>query len=155
MLKKILVVCILCCLHTACEEDFTSTIPFAPVNLIIDLMNYDDFGNIPSYRKFITMEDTYFPKKVYEFGFGGILVVRGVYGGTPPAGLFAYDLACPNEARHKVRVKPQSPGLQAICSECGAVYNIATGGAPESGSRYWLRRYNVAQIGETEYRITN
>ena len=152
--KKIFVVCMLFCLHTACEEDFTSTIPFAPVNLTIDLINYN-LTLAPSYKEFITWEDTSFPLETDRFGFGGILVVNGFGFGGSAINLYAYDLACPNEAQHDIRVKPQDSGLQAVCPKCGAVYNTATGGAPESGSKYWLRRYNIVEIGEKRYRITH
>ena len=152
VLKKIVVVCVLFCLHTACEGDFTSTIPNAPVYLTVDLYDYN-LTLPPSYKEFITKKDASFPLDTYRFGFGGILLVNGF--GERPVNLYAYDLACPNEAQRDIRVKPQDSGLHAVCPECKAVYNTATGGAPASGSKYWLRRYNVVEIGYKSYRITN
>ena len=148
MLKKILVICLLCCLGIACEENIISPIPYAPVNLVLDLGGIDNSLNGSlSYKEYITRR-----LDSDRLGYGGILLVNGL--GSNPINLFAYDLACPNEVQRDIRIKPENTGLQATCPQCGAVFNIATGGAPESGSKYWLKRYNVIRISDTRYRVT-
>jgi hypothetical protein len=93
-----------------------------------------------------------------RLGYGGLLVVHGFgddVGGTGLV-LHAYDLSCPNEARPDIRILPDSTGLRAICSVCGATFGIAyVVGAPESGSKHFLRSYRVFRVDEYRYRVTN
>jgi hypothetical protein len=151
MFRRILAISLLFCLIASCDENITSTIPNAPVNLTLDLAGADAslYGSL-AYKEYTT------PRLATDrLGFGGLLVVNGI-GENPIVNLFAYDLACPNEARSNVRIKPENTGL-ATCPQCGAVYRIAWGGSPESGSRFWLKRYNVLPIqgSDTRYRVTN
>ncbi|MCL2649804.1 MAG: hypothetical protein FWD60_02110 [Candidatus Azobacteroides sp.] len=151
MMKKLLIVCFLFALHTACEKEVVSPIPNFSVRLTLDLMGADRILNGPS--SFMVYTKPRIATEEGNLGFGGILVINGI--GEGLINLCAYDLACPNEVRRDIRIVPQSSGLQAICPECHAVFNIATGGAPESGSKYWLKRYNVIQTSDTRYLVTN
>ena len=149
ILRRILIISFLSVIHTACEEEVVSPIPYAPVNMSLDLTGKDNSLNGSlSYKEYTSRL-----LETDRLGYGGILVINGI--GESTVNLYAYDLVCPNEAQREVKIKPESSGLHAICSKCNAVYDIANGGFPESGSRYWLRRYNVIQLSETQYRITN
>ena len=139
------------CLSVSCSDGITSTIPNAPVSLTLDLIGRDNSLNgTLSYKEFTTPRDA-----TDRLGYGGLLVVNGL--GENLVNLFVYDLACPNEAQSNIRVKPDETGLTATCPKCGAVYRIAEGGAPQSGSKYWLRRYNVVATpgSDTRYKVTN
>ena len=154
MLKKLLIVSILCCLGMGCEEKIVSPIPNAPVNLTLDLSSYRDQKLNVSLSYIAYTKETTSPQLESDrFGYGGILVINGL--GQDLVNLLAYDLACPNEVQANVKIKadPQETGL-ATCPQCGAVFNIANGGAPQSGSKYWLKRYNVSQLSDTRYRVT-
>ena len=152
MIKKLLFISILGCISMACDENIVSPIPNAPVSLTLDLMGMDNSLNASlSYKEYIT------PRLGTDrLGFGGILVINGIAFDSNPINLYAYDLACPNEVQRNIRIKPENTGLRAICPQCGAVYKIATGGAPESGSKFWLKRYNVVQDrwNNTRYNVT-
>ena len=154
MLRNVLTIGLLLCLSMSCDENITSPIPYAPVNLILDLDGRDKKLN----SSLSYIEYPFAPVLEAEkgkCGYGGVLVINGL--GEDIVNLYAYDLACPNEVQHNVKIKPENTGLTATCPKCGAVYKIATGGAPESGSKYWLKRYNViAERGSaTRYRVTN
>ena len=151
MLKKsILIACLLFASLSACDDEIASPIPYAPVNLVLHLNGED--SRLNGSLSFI--EYTRPRTETDRLGFGGILVINGLGEGT--INLFAYDLACPNEADRNVRIRPQDTGLRAICPKCNAVYNIANGwGSPESGSKHRLKRYNVFPISETQYRVVN
>ena len=151
MFRKILTISLLFCLCVSCDESITSTIPNAPVSLNLDLAGRDNSLNGSlSYKEYTTPRDA-----TDRLGYGGLLVINGF--GENLVNLFAYDLACPNEAQANIRVKPDATGLTATCPKCGAVYQIANGGAPESGSKYWLRRYSVVAVlgSDTRYKVTN
>ena len=148
MIKKIFVISILCCLSMACDENMVSPIPNAPVNLVLYLNSMDKslIGSL-SYKEYTTRRS-----ETDRLGYGGILVINGL--GQNLINLLAYDLACPNEVQRDIKIKPDNTGLQAICPKCGAIFNIATGGAPESGSKFWLKRYHVNQSSDTRYIVT-
>ena len=151
ILKIILITGFLFGLQTACDKEPVPSIPIAQVNLELDLLGLDNKLN----GSLSFIEYTVPRKKTERLGFGGILVVNGRGEGT--INLFAYDLACPNEAKRDTRIKPQSSGLQAICPKCNAVYNIANGlGHPESGSKYRLGQYTVVTVSEgVIYKVVN
>ncbi|MDR2086405.1 MAG: hypothetical protein LBP72_04435 [Dysgonamonadaceae bacterium] len=123
----------------ACDEEIVSPIPYAPVNLVLDL-KYED-SNLVS-----PLTYKIFTKKRFEedkLGFGGILVING-RGENMLINLFAYDLACPVEVDRNIRIVPNDLG-QAVCPHCGAVYMISNGsGATLSGSKNFLRTYRVS-----------
>ncbi len=149
LLKKLLIIAILACLSVSCSDNVTSTIPNAPVSLTLDLVGQDNVLNGSlSFKEYTA------PRLATDrLGYGGILVINGF--GDNLVNLFAYDLACPNEAQSNIKIKPASTGLKATCPSCGAVYNIANGGAPESGSEFWLRRYSVVAVSDTRYKVAN
>jgi nitrite reductase/ring-hydroxylating ferredoxin subunit len=134
----------------ACEEDWISPIPSAPVHITLNL-DFADIDLIPSLAtKCITARRL----ETDRIGFGGILVING-YSANGAINLYAYDLACPVEADRNNKVAPDDQG-KAACPHCGAVYNIAYGsGIPESGSKHPLRSYPVQPVGGNKYTIQN
>ena len=156
MLKKVLIVSILFCVCISCDENVSSTIPNAPVSLVLDLAGRDNALNGSlAFKEYIRDSQGNYsynnPLATDRLGYGGILVIHGL--GENILNLYAFELACPNEAVSNIRVKPESSGLTAVCPECKAVYNIASGGAPHSGSKFWLKRYDIVPVSETRFRV--
>jgi hypothetical protein len=151
-MKKILAVMLFSCLAFSCDEETYSPIPYARVNIALDLNFEDHELNAMLAWKTFAENDRYAKDRI---GFGGILVVNGI-GNNPIANLYAYDLACPVEVNRNVKIKPDETGLTAICAKCGAVYSIANGyGNPESGTKLSLRSYPVSPTGNGRYLISN
>lgn len=86
------------------------------------------------------------------FGFGGVLVVHGIYGEY-----YAFDLACPYENLRSVLIEPDADVIYAICPQCGTKYliNDGSGAAVEGPSRHGLKRYNVGREGVSTLVVYN
>jgi nitrite reductase/ring-hydroxylating ferredoxin subunit len=142
---------VLLCSFLACNENERSPIPDTQVSLTIDL-NYLDADLVPALatKSFTT------PRWAADrLGFGGVLVINGFSTTGATINLFAYDLACPVEFNRSVTVVADDKG-KAICSKCGAIFNIANGlGMPETISKHPLKSYLVRQTGERKYSIRN
>ena len=153
-MKRILTLILFTAIAFSCEKEYYTTIPNVEVRFEIKL-NSEDFE-----LKTDLAFKTFTQKRLAldRLGFGGILVVNGM------GELYAYDLACPMEASRNIRVipdnlsSPTSPvptAVTATCPKCGAVFTIVTGtGAPQSGSKYYLRSYRVVGNG-SQYTVTN
>ncbi|GHT11919.1 hypothetical protein FACS189415_0100 [Bacteroidia bacterium] len=159
-MKKILSLIVFVCLAFSCDETIYSTIPYAPVNLLLNL----DFADNKLNANLAYEEVTQARIASDRIGFGGILVINGM--GVEPLNLFAYDLACPVEAQRNIKIKPDNtsaPGAEipmamtATCPKCGAVYNIVNGyGTPQSGTKLFLKTYKVvSESGGRQYRVIN
>jgi nitrite reductase/ring-hydroxylating ferredoxin subunit len=126
----------------SCENNDYTTIPNLRVYFELNLSTKDfELQTDYAYKIFT---DPRLESERGKMGFGGILVINGM------SSLFAYDLACPVEANRAIRVAPDSDksNITATCPKCGAIFLIATGtGAPQSGSKYGLRRYSVVGNG--------
>ena len=157
-MKRILFLLSFICIAFSCEKEYYTTIPYAPVNIELNLTTLDYELNANLAYKIITQ-----PRFAVErTGFGGILVINGM--GEAPINLYAYDLACPVEAQRNIRVVPDNmssssasvaTAITATCPKCGTVFSIATGtGAPQSGAKYHLRSYNVNGSG-AQYTVYN
>jgi hypothetical protein len=150
-MKRIICTGWLICLCFSCEKEEYSNIPYAPVNLMLYDYEMMQLAGSPSYLAFTQ------PKNAGDqLGYGGILVVHGLdFNATP--NYYAYDLACPVEAQRNTRIRPDSlnSGITAVCSRCGSVFNIASGGYPESGTNLKLTRYQVSPAGNGAYRVSH
>lgn len=136
------------------DEAPRQTVPFAPVNFSVELNGYDsELKNELSYKIFTEEERRLATDR---FGYGGVLVVSDANGG-----LHAFDLSCPHEDSRQVVVSPGYDGKgyngKVKCSSCGSVYvtmfglgNVESGPAAES-----LQKYNVIQLQDGSYRVTN
>ena len=128
----------------SCYDNVISSIPDYPVNLQLNLTTtYPTFRN--SVNQFLLFETRI--KENDRVGFGGILVNTGFDGNY-----YAFDMACPYEAKYNVRVYPNEIG-QAVCESCGSVFNIAFGnGDPISGpAAETLKRYRTMLSGDMLY----
>ncbi|OIP84688.1 MAG: hypothetical protein AUK44_01680 [Porphyromonadaceae bacterium CG2_30_38_12] len=122
-----------------CDDNYVSSIPSYPVSLKLNLSgNYSTFKNNPN--QFRRIE-----KPEYEadrIGFGGILV----YCGMNPDEYYAFDMACPYEAKKDVKIYPLTDALGRVkCEGCGSVYDVSFGfGNPLSGpSKEILKKYKT------------
>ena len=154
MLKRILFLIFFCCIAFSCEKEYYTTIPNYEVLLELKLATLDFELNTNLAYKTITQPEAGRPG-LSKFGYGGVLVINGF--GESLVNLYAFDLACPEEAQRNIRVVPDNmsssssavaTATTATCPKCGAVFNIAYGtGAPQSGSKYYLRSYKVSGNG--------
>ncbi len=147
-MKPIIQYCLLALLInlsiTSCNDNYISSIPDFPVNLVLNLTTtYPTFKN--SYNK--SMIFTKPITAVDRVGFGGILVYTGFDGEY-----YAFDMSCPYEHQTNVRVYPNGLG-QAVCEGCGSVFDIGYGiGNPSSGkAKEVLKRYKTTLSGNVLY----
>jgi len=148
-MKRILFLLLFASIAFSCGKDYYTSIPDFTVNIGLNLATMDYELNAQlAYKEFTK------PRLASDrLGFGGVLVINGM--GDNPVNLFAYDLACPVESQRDIRVVPDKSGITATCPKCGAVFTIATGtGAPQSGTKYYLKSYRVTGYG-TQYTIIN
>ena len=148
-MKRIIFLILFTGIVFSCEKEYYTTIPKFSVYFELRLNNEDFELNTDLAYKTFTQPRLEVEKG--KIGYGGILVINGM------TELFAYDLACPVEAQRNILIVPDnlssstSPvptAITATCPECGAVFNIASGaGAPQSGTKYYLRSYRVVESG--------
>ncbi|MDR3127512.1 MAG: hypothetical protein LBU08_03485 [Tannerellaceae bacterium] len=132
----------------ACIPQEETRIPYAPVNLTIQL-SYSDSDLVPLYSSKVFPHGST-PLDKDRLGFGGLLVFHH-HGGYQ-----AYDLACPVEVSSKTVVVLEEGGLFAACPSCHTRYSLIDGAIPVDGSgAYRLHAYRVSQISSTELIISN
>jgi len=159
-MRKVILFTLLVFIAFSCKDEIYSTIPNAPVSYKLNL-NFLDNQLKAGVGAYLVITQ---PRlETDRLGYGGLLIVNGI-GEDPTVNLYAYDLACPNEASRSALIVPENTSLTGIptaitakCSKCGAVYNIIDGyGTPQSGSKYYLRAYRVLPTGNSgEYIVTN
>ena len=146
----VIVAFVLILVFTACEENYRSPIPNFPVGLKIDLAGkYNLFKN--SSNQFLLFEEQ--PLATDRIGYAGIMLYSGLmpddYGNTV---YYAFDMACPYEAKRTVKVYPVQDSLPGIvrCEECGSEFNVGYGfGDPVKGpATKLLKRYRVSLTGD-------
>lgn len=129
-------------LGCAKEENLSSSIPFALVQIDIQTQVENEFDN-PYYSKMYT-EPGY-------TGYGGVIVISN----ETASYLYAFDMCCPYEAPEK-NVVQKINSLQVQCPKCKTIYTISNGtGKVESGpGNEKLKAYRV-YIDGNYYRIRN
>ena len=157
-MKRLLFLLLFTCIAFSCEKEYYTTIPKYDVNLELWLETRDFELKTNLAYKTITQQRV----NLDRLGFGGILVVNG-FGGNR-INLYAYDLACPVEVPQIIHVEPDNlssstsdirTAITATCPKCGAVFMIATGtGAPQSGTKYYLKSYRVIGSG-SQFTVIN
>ena len=149
-MKQILFLLLFTVAAFSCEKEYYTSIPNYPAYLELNLADISELNASLAYKTFTK------PRlAIDKLGFGGILVINGM--GENSINLYAYDLACPVEARRDIRVVPDNnnSNITATCMKCGAVFHIVTGtGAPKSGTKYYLKSYRVVDSG-AQYTVTN
>lgn len=158
ILKHLLIKCYILVVFLAfslasCNDNVQSTIPNYPVRLNLELTaQYPNFKN--SFGQFL-----YFTAPVKQgeaVGYGGIIIFSGNddNGNTI---YYAYDMACPFEAKNNIRVYPDSTGFsQVVCEKCGSVFGVDYGsGYPVSGpakeAKEFLKQYRTSLSGDNLY----
>ncbi len=153
-MKKIFIICLLGIASFACDNQPMSGIPYSQVYFDLDLYYQDQIlQSISAYKTFTTRRNA-----SDKTGFGGLLVYHGVLESGNKHNLWAFDLACPNEASPTVRIVPdgEKSAITATCPKCHAVYDLSAGGSPHSGSEFYLTRYKVISVdNKYEYRVVN
>ncbi len=138
-------------LFTGCADQVTrQTIPYAPVNIHIDLNGLDHTLRNPLAYKVFTEKDRRTDDE--RFGYSGVLVTSNADGTI----LYAYDLCCPHENKREVRVVPEDNGT-ATCLTCGTVFVTQYGlGTRDKGpSTEPLQRYRIEPFAPGVYRVVN
>ena|ERR1035437_4747793 len=131
-----------------CNDNTQSSIPDFPVYLELNLTStYPTFRNSTNHSLTFIKGITQGIPVTNSLGFGGILVNTGLDGEY-----YAFDMACPYEAKQNIRVYPNDIG-QAICEGCGSVFDIGFGiGNPVSGkAKETLKRYKANLSGDILY----
>lgn len=147
IMKRIMTFILFMLVAYSCEKEYHTTIPNVEVRFDLKLNSEDFELNTDLAYKTFTQKRL----ALDRLGFGGLLVINGM------GDLYAFDLSCPVEAQRNIHVIPDnlsSPtslvptAVTATCPICGAVFTIATGtGAPQSGTKYYLRSYRVVGSG--------
>ena len=138
-------------LFTGCTNELPrQTIPYAPVNIQIDLNGLDHELRNPLAYKVFTEKDRRTDDE--RFGYSGVLVTSNADGTI----LYAYDLCCPHENKREVRVVPEDNGT-ATCLTCGTVFVTQYGlGTRDKGpSTEPLQRYRIEPFAPGVYRVVN
>ena len=149
-IRDYLFIPLLAFIFAGCNDNVISSIPDFPVYLEINLAT----GPYNTTLRNTINESCIFIKGITKgmpvtnyTGFGGILVYTGF-----DRNYYAFDMACPYEAKQNIRVYPNDIG-QAVCEGCGSVFDIGYGiGNPSSGkAKETLKRYKVTLSGDILY----
>lgn len=132
------------------EESRDSSVPYARVDININLILQHEFYNPLHSKKYYANSDG-----ILYAGYAGVLAISN----QDASWIYAYDLCCPYEAPLKNEIEI-SGSLRAKCPKCGSVYNLMNGGRAESGpakdneATARLRNYSVVKSSDS-YRIYN
>jgi transcription elongation factor Elf1 len=137
----------------SCNDNTISSIPDFPVYMNLDLnTTYPTFKDNPNQYLWFKEQRIVTDR----IGFGGILVYCSFNNNIE---YYAFDMACPYEAKRDIRVYPNDNIGQVVCEECGSVYDVSMNfGNPISGpaneSKKLLKRYRAALSGNNILVIT-
>lgn len=150
----------------ACDDGLhQSCVPWYVVSLEMNTREWY-FNQLESWTSHIIVDDSGFhwqdktlplPLGTSPHGYMGVIVFNN------GDGYLAFDMCCPNcylEGRRKENknMKPvelhSETDIYAICPTCGAEYDLSCYGAPHSGSREGLKRYNAYKMGDI-IKVTN
>jgi len=152
LIKYYILLTVLAFSFAGCKDNVQSSIPDFPVSLRLDLTStYPTFKN--SVNQFLTFKTPI--NATDRIGYAGIIVCTGI--SLDDAGnsqYYAFDMACPYEAKNTIRVYPDTTGLpQVICEKCGSVFDTSFGyGNPISGpAKEFLKSYRTSLSGDNLY----
>lgn len=129
-----------CFLFLSCtkEEDRSSSIPYASVQITIQTQIENDF-NIPLYSKVYSGQ-----------GYSGVIVISNI----DASWLYAYDLCCPYDLNRVVMDSDKSI-ITVECPKCKSTYDLLNSGRVVSGpANERLKNYLVFKEGNF-YKIRN
>lgn len=125
-----------------CKNQTTTSIPSTKVNLEFNILRDEPqlnaMGGVATFIK---------PKYDNQYlGYGGVVVFHSFDEANP---FVAFDLACPNEVDPQVRLNVDSIVGKAICTKCGAEFDIAYGrGYPTTDKcKNPMRQYSIYVSG--------
>jgi nitrite reductase/ring-hydroxylating ferredoxin subunit len=146
--------CVLAVLILSCDKPYISSIPDYPVYLELDL-DFEDkaLKEIQAYH--IYTKDN-INQDIERTGFGGVLVYHGISDNGMGA-YYAFDAACPHEAKRTVTVEVDVDRIYAVCPKCQSKYELLNGiGNRISGpSQEQLKSYQVQTVGSKVYVRSN
>lgn len=129
----------------SCTDNIQSSIPDYPVNLDLNLTS--TYPNFRAPNQFIVYDKRI--NEIDRIGYGGIIIYSGL-----DLNYYAFDMACPYEAKRTILVHPDTTGLpQVICKTCGSIFDVSYGiGNPSSGpAKEVLKRYRTNKSGDLLY----
>ena len=141
-----ILVIILLFLSCANEDDWSSSVPYARVEIDIQTQIENEFNQPFHSKKYYSGKN-----KIQYGGYVGVIVISNV----DASWLFAYDLCCPNEAPQKNELVMDGT-VSVRCPKCNTKYSLISSGRPESGpGTEKLKEYrNIYKNGDF-YRIRN
>ncbi|NDV47695.1 hypothetical protein D0T49_11620 [Paludibacter sp. 221] len=151
--RKINLYIIIVLLHavvfTACNNNISS-IPDAPVNVRLNLVNYI---NLYAAGEYVTFTERNPAIGVYDIGYGGVLIYAYVDINSGGSVIHAaFDMCCPYEKDKNIKVSVSSDesNLSAVCKECGSTFNLNWGqGYVEKGpAKESLKPFTVSRNGD-------
>lgn len=142
--------CLLLFIGLSCSKTIETSIPYRRVYLELDLTYQDKVLNTIQAYKIYTQKNI--DQEGELTGFGGVLVYHGLNSNGSGA-FYAFDAACPYEAKSNVCVEVEESAIYAICPVCGSKYELLNGfGNPVEGpSEYRLQSYPVTTVGNKIY----
>lgn len=119
---------------SGCKDDYTSTVPYVPVNMNFNPTNYIEFN--------ISGGSVYFP----DAGFGGVIIFRDLTDSSNP--FLAFDAACTYEIPSVSVVVADESGI-ATCPKCKSQFILFGGnGSPLKGpASEPLKQYRTSYDG--------
>lgn len=120
-------------LAMSCSQGLEPSLPLYSVYLTVDL-DLEWRLKASQAHKIFNKSNT-----VYQYdaqtGMGGILLYNGIDNMTGGKDrYYAFDAACPYEAKSNVTVEVEEGSIYALCPQCGTKYEILTGlGNPVEG----------------------
>lgn len=134
VVKAFLVLIFLFVGTTGCEDEYTSSVPYVPVNFTVNPTNIIEL-NIPG-------GSFYIPK----VGYGGIIIFHDLVESTNP--FLAFDATCTYEMLRDIQVVSDGSGI-ATCPVCKSQYILFGGdGSATSGpSAEPLKQYPTYYSG--------
>jgi hypothetical protein len=139
-------------LCTACvkEEDISNGIPYAKVDIDVNMLIENGFNNMYYSKKYYSNQGG-----VAYAGYAGVLAIS-LPTQDATLWLYAFDLCCPYEAPAKNELQLEGT-FKLKCPQCGTIYDLSNRGrvVPGSGKgTQKLTEYNVFKDGSF-YRIRN
>jgi nitrite reductase/ring-hydroxylating ferredoxin subunit len=128
-----------------CTKPYESSIPSVSFVFTCSLVQADyALITTPGQFKKVTKNQNGLP-----VGYAGLIIGQSVF--SDGQTYVAYDAACPVEALPNISVDLKNDGIgTAVCSHCGATYNLSSSGFRSDGKgQEVLRSYPVIVTGAT------
>ena len=130
IVKSILIFILVSIGINGCNKDYTSVIPYVPVNFSFNPTSHIEL-NIPGGAVYFS-----------GYGFGGVIVFKDFDGSS--SAFLAYDAACTNEISSTIRVTVDGSGV-ATCPKCKSQFILfgGAGSVTKGPAKEPLKQYQV------------